>query len=112
MQLMRIYQPCECEDSLAYAVKHDGGKIDFDFSSEVIQGRIEGLASVFIDNSQNDTPLSVRSSDTGQIIICPPYHQGYFKLTCHDPKFIVEGSKCDLIFMNYEVTVGVWNAKS
>lgn len=78
---------------------------------------IEGIQSVYIDNSLNATTLTLTMNDTGQNIVCPAYSQAIFPVfflgfvltftaTC------VGGQFASVMFLNTREQAQIWAARS
>lgn len=63
-----------------------------DLTVPVQQKQISLIQSVFIDNSQNSTPVSAVCNQTGQKVVCPPNAQGVFPLLAPNPPVITFSS--------------------
>ena len=89
-------------------------QVNVDLSSNVQQGFIDFISTVYVDNSLNSAETSIRvDGGTNQIIKCPANSQGYFNiLAVNPPKFIVSttgGVIVPLQFLNTPVFPNVWS---
>lgn len=94
----------------------DTGEIEIDGELVVMQGQIEYLQGVFIDNADNTDPLSMTMGTTNQRIVCPPQSQGYFAIMVPNPPRIIARSaqsgtkKINVFFYNVPIQSNVWSA--
>ncbi len=87
-----------------------------DLQQMVASKRMTVCQSIFIDNTANDSPLTVNVGGSNQNIVCPSEAQGYFPiLTPAIPRFTIssEGSgNVQVIFINVPVPAAVWSGVS
>lgn len=96
--------------------------IDLDFTTDTectlllqnMQSRnfISMIQAVYIDNSGNTAPMSVRFPSTGQNITIAPNRQGYFIVLCPNPPQInfvsTGGVAVRVLLLNFPVTNSDW----
>jgi len=89
-------------------------EIEIDGNQIVTQGQLAYIQTVYIDNSENDEPISIVSDLTDQVITCPAGCQGNFNVFMpNNPKFIVrtDGTLIVTIFFcNFPLIPAVWSA--
>lgn len=72
------------------------------------------LQTIFIDNQSNDGSLVIEVIDTGQVIKCPPFKQGYFQvMTSNKPKFYISHNgtgikQIPIYFLNFIIAGAIW----
>lgn len=107
------------EGAKAYPVNLDFRATDnvvVDFTLQVQQHFVSFIQSVFIDNSENANPLSVKCAATNHKVIIPPTSQGYFPLfLTSDPVMTFETPQDNnlivpIVLTNVPVTPSVWSA--
>lgn len=87
---------------------------EYDLNLQNMQSRnfLSMVQSVFVDNSNNASPLSIAFPNTGQTIKLAPGRQGYFVVLCPNPSsvsFISAGGVVVTVFLlNYPVTNHDW----
>lgn len=96
-------------------------RLDFQGTDEIIvdgnqvvtQGKIEYIQTIYIDNSNNTSPLSIECDITGQRITIPANAQGNFNLFMpNNPRFIVTTAGnfvIEMFFCNFPLMPSVWS---
>ena len=83
-----------------------------DLSSYLSSTRISQVQTIFIDNSDNGSSVTVTIPATQQRLICPANSQGYFPILCTSPvklSFQSAGNVLVWFFLlNFPVAPGVW----
>jgi len=96
---------CPCDFSQA-------SNFNVDLKSLVQQAKISEVQSLFIDNSDNNFPLTVVISVQNQRIVVPANAQAYLNVLCNLPQFNVssQGSAAmvNIFAQNFPVTNCVW----
>lgn len=85
-----------------------------DLKTLVQQAKISEVQSLFIDNSDNDRPVSITVAIQNQKIIIPAYCQGYIAILASVALLTVESagsvSIVNLFAQNFPVSNCIWNA--
>jgi len=88
-----------------------------DISQLVQQGRISLVQCMFVDNSANDTTISIQigNPQSLQTIVVPSQSQGYFQILSPNPaKFLFTSQTLGsilVVLLNSPVAGVVWQAK-
>lgn len=87
----------------------------FDLSLVIQRDILEWVQAVYIDNSANPAPFSLKALISNQSITCPAFSQGYFPMVVPNaPGFIASSPASSLIipveFLNFPVPAAVWGA--
>lgn len=105
------------EGPKAMAVLADfSASASFDINLLLTQSQqfMTAVQAVFIDNADNGSPVTIKSSVINQRLICPPNSQGYFPLmVAKNGTLSVSSSgavKVAFIFLNVPVPAAVWSA--
>jgi hypothetical protein len=89
-------------------------QIEIDGLSVVQNGRIEFIQGMFIDNSDNPSPLTFIMQGTFQRIVAPAHSQGYYSILLPNPPQMVAnttpaaGLVISIIFYNVPIQSQVW----
>jgi hypothetical protein len=86
---------------------------DIDLQGYMSQTFISMVQAIFIDNSDNGSPLQVNIGNGGQVIQIAPNRQGYFMLLCPNPvvliRFISQGGvPVQVQLLNFPVANHDW----
>ena len=99
--------------------------LTFDFTMQTVysvdlqnpqsRGIIQQVQTIYLDNSGNAGALSVLVNQSNQLIVCPPYSQGYFPVLAPNPfKFLIScasgGANTNVYLLNVPVAANVWSA--
>lgn len=108
--------PAELPKALPHSFDFSAvSSIHFDLRKARDEAKIAWVQTVYIDNSANAQPISVKSAITNQTVTCPPNCQGYFPVLAAEPDFILSttgGVVVLLQFINVMMPASVWNASS
>jgi hypothetical protein len=94
----------------------NAAEIAIDGSQVVQMGKISFIQGVYIDNASNAVPFTLNIETTGQRVICPPNHQGYFPILAPlPPKMLATmaqlgGRIVNLQFYNVPMQACIWSA--
>lgn len=89
--------------------------IEINLSSEQMQKRIEFVQSMYIDNSSNPAPLTIKFGGTAQTIIIPPGYQAYIPVLATTDNFhalfTTNGTPVVPIqYLSFPVAIALWAA--
>lgn len=93
-----------------------GTSIDADLSPVHNRGDMTSVQSIYVDNSQNTSILTITANGTNQRIVVPPQSQGYIPILVIDPptfNFSTVGAfVVPVQFLNYYMPPFIWSAVS
>ncbi len=106
--------PCEGTKILPFSLDFTAGPTSYsiDFTQVFQQKQFSTLQTVWIDNSENNDPLSIVCNTSNQIITAPARSQGYYALLQPTPGRVLVQTAGSLvitiIFLNFYIPPTVW----
>jgi hypothetical protein len=85
-----------------------------DLTQLIQQGRIDGVQTVFVDNTTNSEPFSLQVQGLAQTLIVPPQAQAYLPILARVPTQIIcyslnsSASAVPLVLLNVPMPAAVW----
>lgn len=83
-----------------------------DLQNFIARNLISMVQAVFVDNSNNASPLEITMQNSGQTIIIPSGSQAYMSVLCPNPAYFNFSTQGGVIvnvtLLNYPVTNCVW----
>jgi hypothetical protein len=83
-----------------------------DLQNFIARNLISMVQAIFVDNSNNASPIEISMPNSGQTLIVPPNAQAYLSVLAPNPASFVfltmGGVIIDITLLNYPVTNCVW----
>jgi hypothetical protein len=108
--------PCEGPKVLSQSVDFSvSSAVDFDMVSIKQTGRLSGIQAIFIDNSNNNQPVSITTTIINQVLQIAAGYQGYFPILVSDQVKMTVASTGNgvvpILFLNFPIAASIWPAK-
>lgn len=105
-----------CEGTRAYPFNLDFTTVNaylIDLTQQYTNGQFTTLQTAFIDNSSNPAAFELICNSTSQVVVCPPFSQGFFTLLIPSPPKLQAQTNgllvMEIILLNFYIPPAVWS---